>query len=372
MAKDPIKEVRKQLAKPAFRQAKRELLSTGSTLLNLACSGKTAGGLEPGKYYLLVGDSGSGKSFLTLTCFAEAMLHPKFKGYRFIFDEPEDGALMNRERYFGKAAAKIEPPAVKGGEPYHSSTVEEFYYHVDDAVKQGKPFIYVLDSMDSLTTEDEEDQFAKEKHANGRKVTGSYGTAKAKKNSANLRVVINGLKKTNSILIIISQTRDNIGFGSQYNPKTRSGGKSLRFYATLEMWTSVLQRITKKVRGDKEKIGIVSQVQIRKNRIQGREPVVFVSILDDHGIDDVGSMVDFLVHKKEWKVSAGKEGDGKQIKGGVVQGVIDAKQFNVKGSRELIVKHVQDNNLEQQLRTIVAEVWQDIETASQLERKSRY
>ena len=44
-----------------------DLLGTGSTLLNLAISGKTCGGFPAGKYVFFVGDSSSGKTFLALT-----------------------------------------------------------------------------------------------------------------------------------------------------------------------------------------------------------------------------------------------------------------------------------------------------------------
>jgi len=54
------------------------LLSTGSTLLNLACSGRVNGGFLKGFYYFIVGDSKSGKTFLSLTCLAEASINKDF------------------------------------------------------------------------------------------------------------------------------------------------------------------------------------------------------------------------------------------------------------------------------------------------------
>ena len=49
-----------------------EFLSTGCTLLNLACAGSRRGGFTVGHFTYLVGDSTSGKTFLALTCLAEA------------------------------------------------------------------------------------------------------------------------------------------------------------------------------------------------------------------------------------------------------------------------------------------------------------
>ena len=103
--------------------------------------------------------------------------------------------------------------------------------------------------MDCLSSKEEADKFDQHKKAfrTGKKVPGSYGDGKAKKNSAGIRKLLSDLGKSDSILIIINQTRDNIGFG--FDKKTRSGGKALRFYATTEIWSSVVGKLKKNVRG---------------------------------------------------------------------------------------------------------------------------
>ena len=101
----------------------KDLLGTGSTLLNLACTGKPNGGFAKGRYFFLVGDSASGKTFVSLTCLSEASINPQFDEYRFIYDDAESGALMDIERFFGKAVAeRLEPPATEDGEAVHSRT----------------------------------------------------------------------------------------------------------------------------------------------------------------------------------------------------------------------------------------------------------
>src|SRR4051812_47691271 len=95
--------------------ADSDFLSTGSTLLGLGGSGRLGGGLAKGKYYFLVGGSDSGKSFLRMSCFAEACLNPSFKGHRLIHGGVEGGVLMAVARMFGpEAASRIEPPAGTG------------------------------------------------------------------------------------------------------------------------------------------------------------------------------------------------------------------------------------------------------------------
>ena len=60
------KDVRKKLKKKKKHKklTGKDFLSTGSTLLNLACTGKPYRGFAKGKYYFIVGDSSSGKTFL--------------------------------------------------------------------------------------------------------------------------------------------------------------------------------------------------------------------------------------------------------------------------------------------------------------------
>lgn len=335
-------------------------LSTGSTLVNLACSGRTTKGLIGGHYYLFWGDSNSGKSWLVHSCLAEASINKEFDDYRLIYDNPEDGALMDLKRYFGtKLAERIEPPATNKGSPAHSNTIEDFYYNLDDAANSDKPFIYVLDSMDSLTTEDDQNKFQESKAAKrkGKETTGSYGMSKAKKNSSGIRETLHKLKEKKSILIIVAQSRTNIGFGSQFNPKTRAGGLSLKFYASCELNFSIREQIKKRVAGKDRQLGILSKVHIIRTRLTGKDRTVEIPIYHSHGIDDIGSCVDYLVEEKYWK-----EKDGE----------IDAPDFNFKGSMEKLVQKIEEENREKELRSLVLEKWNDIESQCEVNRKKRY
>ncbi len=271
-------------------------LSTGSSLLNLAISDRVDGGFKTGHYYFIVGDSASGKTFISMTCFAEACRSDNFKNHRLLYDNVEDGMLMDVRQFFGESAEKrIESPPSG-----MSETVEEFYYALDDLNKAGAPYIYILDSMDALTSDQEGDKFEEQKtaHRAGKDVPGSYGDGKAKKNSEGIRKALSGIRKTGSILIILCQTRDNLGFG--FEKKTRSGGRALRFYATCELWSSIQEVLTKTVRGKVRKVGITALLQTKKNRITGKLAEVPVDIYPSFGIDDVGSCVDWLVSEKWW------------------------------------------------------------------------
>lgn len=340
------------------------LLSTGSTLLNLNLTGDWRGGLVKGKYFFFVGDTSSGKTFFTCTCFAEAAINPSFADYRFIHDNVEIGALMNFEKFFGKeAAARIEPPAKNDdGSPKYSTTDDEFYFNVDDAFAAGKPFIYVLDSMDALTSRAEMKKFREHKVANrtNKEAAGDFGDGKAKRNSRGLRTLLHRLESTGSILVIINQTRDNVDAGLFGPKKTRSGGRALSFYATAEMWTSVAGKIVKSVRGKERKVGITSKIEIKKNRITGRDRSCTIPIKYAYGIDDVDSCIEYLLQEGHWKKSGTKINTGGQF------------ECDTSIAKSALITKIEESGWENELRKQVASVWNEIEEACVEPRKSRY
>jgi RecA/RadA recombinase len=342
---------KKKKSKPA-RVRRKDCLSTGSTLLNLACTGWPDAGFAKGGYYFVVGDSSSGKTFLTLTCLAEATINPAFDDYRLIFDGPEDGAKMDFHKFFGsKMAERVE-------EPTPSATLDEWYDRQDSYIEDGRPFISILDSMDSLDSEDDLRHQKKRKLAKkkGESGTGTYGTGKSRLNSTRLRSVVAGLTKTGSILIIISQTRDNIGTFSM-DPKTRSGGKALKFYATLEMWSDVLKRIRKTVKKKPRVVGVISRVKVKKNRVQGKERTVQIPIYYSVGMADIDSCINYLIDEGHWKGTESK---------------VNAPEFEYNGSKEGLVKLIEEENALEDLQRVVTECWTEIEEACEVVRKPRY
>ncbi|NBW63138.1 MAG: hypothetical protein EBR33_08250, partial [Synechococcaceae bacterium WB4_1_0192] len=82
-------------------------LSTGSTLLNLALTGKTTGGLDRGCYYLIVGSSSGGKTFAVLTALAEASIDPHFADYRLTATQTNSNRPANREAALGSAISNL-------------------------------------------------------------------------------------------------------------------------------------------------------------------------------------------------------------------------------------------------------------------------
>jgi hypothetical protein len=268
---------------------------------------------------------------------------------------------MNIRKFFGRGVEeRIRPPARRNGQPVYSNTLEKFYYHLDDCLKKGRPFIYILDSVDSLSCEAELSKFQKKKAAarTGKTTAGSFGAEKAKINSSHLRLFINPLYETGSILLVINQTRDNLsGFGK---PKSRSGGNALQFYACMEIWSSVYQEISKTYRKKSRVQGTLCRIRVRKNRVTGKAGKfrqVLIPIFDTYGIDDITSCIDYLVDEEHWKEN---------------KGIIKAPEFEFKGRRDKLADLISGNDMEKDLIAVVEDVWRDIENAVAIKRKPRY
>lgn len=342
-------------------------LSSGNTLLNLACSGNPRYAMVSGGYYWIVGDSDSGKTVLTLTFLAQASINKEFDDYDLIFDDVEGGALMDVEKFFGpKLAARIQPPSVDGDKnPVYSRTIEDLYFHLEDRIerakKRNRPFIYLLDSMDGLDSEQSEKKFQERRTAKKKGklhlVKGDYGDGKAKINSTHIRGRVEGISATNSILIVLSQTRDNIEAGPFQNPSTSAGGRALKFYATWQMWSSCGPQLKREVDGKDYQIGITSNIHVKKNRLSGKEWRVQIPIYWSIGMDDLGSCVDFLVDSKHWAAE---------------KGVISATEFDLDLKKEPLIAAIEERGLEFDLREIVAGVWKQIEARCVVQRKSPY
>ena len=359
---DDVKAAMKSKTKKRTTK-KSDLLSTGSTLLNLACSGDIHGGFAKGHCILFVGDTDSGKTWLTLTCLAEATINPEFKDHRLIFDNAENGALMDLAYYFGDSLAeRIEAPNVDAdGVPCSSDTTEEFYYNVDDALKDGRPFIYVLDSIDVLSSDQEGKKFSENKGLSrkGKDPKGSYGDGKAKINASNLRKVVGDLEKSDSILVIINQTRDNIDAAPFTPKKTRSGGWALEFYSHLVLWSSAAGQLKKSVNKKDRQIGVKSNVRVKRSRLTGKKRSVVVPIYHSFGIDDVGSCVDFLCTEGRWKCT---------------KGVIEVTGLGptYKASTAKVIETIEEDDLMGDLKLLVKETWDDVESKCVVKRKNKY
>jgi recombination protein RecA len=334
----------------------RLLIPTGSVLLNLACSDRIDGGWGAGKIANLIGDSSSGKTLLALSMFAECANRPEFDGYDFIYDDVEQACEFDMGKLFGpKVTDRIQAPQYDGDSKLYSDTIQQFHANVFGAIESGRPFIYVLDSFDALTSVEELGRAEESAKAtrDGKELKGSYRMEKPKLTSELLRQIKARLRESNSFLLIISQTRDNIDPMS-FEKKTRSGGKALRFYSSHEVWMALAGKIKAKDRV----IGSNVKVKVSKNKLTGKQREVQFPIYYDYGVDDLGSCIDFLVSEGYWQ----KKGDK-----------IVAKDLGLEGMRRKLIQDVEGEiGMAQRVYQTTQICWKDVEDSLKLDRKPKY
>ena len=183
-------------------------------------------------------------------------------------------------------------------------------------------------------------------------------TAKAKVNSQRLRTTNQKVVKSKSILNIISQIRENIGFGSQFQPDTRAGGTSLKFYAQTEIWLKRKETLHAPFKGNKVQIGAITRARVVRTRDTGQQWELEFPIYHSTGIDDVQASVRWLVEWKYWK---GNETS------------VTAPEFGHDGKIEdLCVILSNDDAGRDRLRKIVAKHWKVVQEATKVDRKPRY
>ena len=345
-----------------------ELIPTGSTLFNLSLSDNYEGGYSIGKFSNLIGDTHAGKSLIALTMLAQCSYLKRFDNFTLIYDDVEASNEFDVSYLFGsKVEKRIRFDII-------SNSAEDFYGNIYRKIKEGRPFVYILDTFDAIASE--EDKERAESLADGKKAGGTYGTSKPKLASEMFRTIKSDIKNLDAFLLVISQTRDNIGFGAKFKPKTRSGGKALGFYSAHENWLSVVQQVKEK----DVAIGAITECKCTKNKLTGKKRHIRIPIFSDYGIDDISANVDFLVEENYWKKKEVKKkktddepvkrGRKKKSEGG--SNIIVAEEFNLEGVRRKIIYDIENDQLDKELSMLVGEVWKSKEDSLRLNRRPRY
>ena len=155
-------------------------------------------------------------------------------------------------------------------------------------IHDDEPTLYVIDSIDALS--DEREMKAEFDAA-------SFGAMKAQRMSKFFRQINQMMSHKKFLLMLVSQTRANIGvmFGDKH---TRSGGRSLDFYASQVLWLAHRRRIEKTVSGIKMVIGVDVTAQCKKNKIGMPFRKCEFQILFRYGIDDKAASIAFLKETK--------------------------------------------------------------------------
>ena len=343
-----------------------DYLSSGVLLLDLASTNMPDAFLRKGTVNLFVGESGAGKSYLAMQCLAEAANDPSFDDYLLVYDDAENGAQFDIRTMFGnRLADRLRPPKQdEDGLPVYSACVEDMFFSLDDLINAGKKFIYVIDSIDSLTSSASDQKFEENKAqrasdlAKGKftsELSQGYGDGKAKALSTCLRRVTRRIADNGSIFIIISQVRQNItGYGPKY---VRSGGMALRFYNTTEIWVHNSKPIKKTIDGQERILGHNTKVVIEKNRNTGLKATVEFPILIGAGISDVDAIIEWLGDEGVLKRPSRSNG---------VWELPDGRKMN----RDKLVEDMENNY--ETYRDMVVDRWHAILQSITTVRKRKY
>ena len=383
---------------------------TGCRLFDMVIGGnKGVHGVPSGRFINLVGDKSAGKTFLSNEFIANAYHNFDKKKFRWVYDDCESGYSFDTQSLYG---FDIMPE-----EPIHSTTVEEAFYNITkfaEKLKDDQFGIYVLDSLDGLTSE-EQDKRAEERIKsieNDKEMKGTYGMGKAKYLSQEFfPQLCSAIEKKNILVIIISQIRDNVDMFS-FEKYVRAGGKALDFYAHSVIWLATAKKIEK----SDTPVGVVVKAKTTKSKTPRPFRECFFSFLYDYGLDGIGTGVDYLFDLRtpkgelntkakaiQWNGNgdfdketlkeflieyelfekfedsryADADGTDAENMFAFIQSKKDYKskfqeKFGETMTRDELIAYIEENNLEDELNKRVEEKWEAFEDSIKSNRKKKY
>lgn len=408
MAKKLSEQVKEVVREKKVKSKKKERLLTGSTLRDIVLGGAPGVyGIQTGVIWNVIGVSGGGKTFESTELIAvnRALLKDKFK---FHYDDAELGNEVDCVKLYGFDLMKesLLKKKNKGGieEPVRSKTVEELHMNIKKFLyKLNKDDIgcYILDSLDALISNEVKDiieQREKKFDKNEEYDEGSYYMQKARYLKFEMFPDIKPLiEESNCLLIITSQQSEkiNVTHGSR---KDRAGGKALRFFAHYESWMRELEKIKVTVKGDTRTIGARFIEDFTKTRNPRPFRQCKTTIFFEYGISDIDSNLDFVFNLL---TDTGRDKTGKDSK----LGLKDCLEFFKDNTNEFfeifknkrmlkkeldkiedikkdqnywwilkpdLIEYIENNNLEEKLKKMVIDKWEDIENKIKIERKRKY
>ena len=311
-----------------------KMISTGSTLLDLAISGGRihGGGIPAGILVEIFGPSGTGKTVL-LCEIAGAVQR---QGGSIMFHDPE--ARLNKQ------FAEIFDFNVDNATHDFPSTVSELFAPIREWKPEPEGIVHGIfsDSLAALTTKWEEEG------------KDQYGMRRAKEFSEQCRLVCRHLANQELLMVCSNQVRQNLDAGP-YGQKYKSpGGEAIGFYSSLRLRCIGSKKITKKrtIKGQEHSRveGVETEIEVYKSSVWKPYRKAVVPIIFDYGIDDIRANLQYL----------------RTYKGSIT---IDNKTLS--NSVKTAIKEVETENLESELKDEVIKAWQEIEDQFTIERKPK-
>jgi len=312
------------------------IISTGSTLLDLAISGGRArgGGMPGGILVEIFGPSGCGKTVLL----CEIAGRVQRQGGQIMFRDPE--ARLNKQfaRMF-----RLDTDKMEYSKP---STVPEIFkpvraWNPEPADKVHGVF---ADSLAALTTEWEMED--KDKH----------GMRRAKEFSEQMRLTCRTLTERNFLMVCSNQIRQNLDAGPYGQKYISPGGEAIGFYSSLRLRCQSPQKIKRKqtIQGKEiiRTVGVTVQIEVHKSSVWKPFHTAPLTIIFDYGIDDIRENLQFV--KDSRGLSSYQAGERK-----------------VGNSIERAINTIEQDGLEDALRDEVIDVWEEIEKEFESKRKEK-
>ena len=388
----------------------RPYFKTGVKLIDMVMGGeKGVYGNPAGRILNIVGDKSTGKTFVCNEFIANAHYTYGDK-FKWMYADCERGYSFDTQTLYGMDIWTPESDAPE--------TVEEAYYYITkfaESLKNDEFGIYVLDSLDALTS-DEQDKRAEERIATMEKGKefdkGTYGMGKAKYLSQEFfPQLCKVLENKNILLIIVSQIRDNTDMFS-FEKYSRAGGKALDFYCFMVVWLATVKKITYKEGENEVILGGTNLLKVTKGKVPRPYRKCFYTFYFSRGIDNVETGVDYLFDirtklgdisspiaaccawendpdKKPMTSSAvgqwlkdnkwyeGKEGTYrttlapgerysletalKYISSDPKKQELFDKTFSLAMDRDTLINYIYDNGLEEELDNRIEQKWEDFE-----------
>lgn len=250
-----------------------DFFSSGSKTLDMALGG----GWAVRRVANVIGDASTGKTLLAIEASANFAL--KFPKGRIRYREPEHAFQERYAEAIGMPLDRVD----FGDEPMW--TVEDLFEELTYRAEHSKqPELFIVDSLDALTSRSEAARDIDE---------ASFGGEKAKKMSELFRRLIGKMEDRDITLMIISQVRDNIGvkFGRKW---TVTGGKALGFYSSQRLVLAHLGQVSKTRNKIKRTVGIEVKGNLIKNKVGLAYREAQFEVLFGWGIDDAKSCIAWL------------------------------------------------------------------------------